>query len=157
MTFDPTKPMNEPLTTRIDAYLKEDAAHRIEGESVAHILLLREALQALIARESLIGPLPIGPAEPTSKRTVQYDPPNGGDPTGWIRHDPDPRLPQPFSPKEWHDISLCIGWTVAMSDGKDEPSLARREVSMRAMAAMRRVFGEGFHTRIMEAIERDWE
>lgn len=58
-------------------------------------------------------------------------------------------LPAPFSQKEWHDISLCIGWTVAMSEGKDEPSVNRRATSIRAMAALRRVLGEGFHARIV--------
>lgn len=64
-------------------------------------------------------------------------------------------LPAPFTPKEWHDISLCVGWTVAMSEGHDEPSLERRTASMRAMAAMKRVLGAGFHTRIVEANAAD--
>lgn len=56
-----------------------------------------------------------------------------------------------FTAGELYDISLCIGWSVAMSDGKDEPSVERRKTSMRALNAMRRVLGPQYHTFLMKA------
>ena len=44
MTFDPTKPMNEPLTARIEAYLSAAVPTISEARSTK---LLREALAEL--------------------------------------------------------------------------------------------------------------
>ena len=65
-------------------------------------------------------------------------------------------LPKPFTPDEWNAISLSIGWTVALSDRTPEGN-HRHAVSMQAMDALKRVLGDGFHTRIVAATERPME
>lgn len=59
-------------------------------------------------------------------------------------------LPEPFTAQEWYHLSLCAGWTFALanenpgSDGVKQ----RMEAATGAIAAMRRVLGENFHSRI---------
>lgn len=59
-------------------------------------------------------------------------------------------LPGPFTTKEWYSLSLCAGWTFVLADDNPESFDAkqRREAAVVAMAAMRRVIGENFHSRI---------
>lgn len=54
-------------------------------------------------------------------------------------------LPQPFTALEWYQISMCIGLTAVSAASEHEKQLARG-----AMAAMERVHGEGYHSKITE-------
>lgn len=57
-----------------------------------------------------------------------------------------------FTKEEWYNISLCVGLTVGMADETEE-GIKRLETGMKAMEAMRRVHGEGFHSTITRELE----
>ena len=59
-----------------------------------------------------------------------------------------------LTPQEMYAISLCLGWTDALSAHGTEDAIHRREFATVAMNGLRRVYGEGYHAFLRDAAAR---
>ena len=60
-----------------------------------------------------------------------------------------------FSTQALIDFSLCVGWIVALSTEDTPDAIHRRNVAMRANDALVLLLGEGYHTKLVEELERE--
>ena len=65
-----------------------------------------------------------------------------------------PYHPELFTAADFYNLSLCVGWVMALSSGNAEDSIKRRETATQASMALVKVFGTAYHSRLRDLISQ---